>query len=62
MKDFPAGSGYQNIVYLLQAAQSEGKMLRYDFGGVKNMEKYGTFQAPEVPLGDLALPTALFVG
>ena len=70
IKDFVAGSGYQNIVYYAQAIQSEGKLLRYDFGGVKNMEKYGTFQAPEVPLGDLApqmsqidfLPTALFVG
>ena len=26
------------------------------------MEKYGSFEAPEVPLGDITIPTALFIG
>lgn len=37
-------------------------MLRYDFGGIKNMDKYGTFNPPEVPLGNLSIPTGLFIG
>ena len=62
IKDLPAGNGYQNIVYYAQTIQTEGKMLRYDFGGVKNMEKYGTFNPPEVPLGQISVPTGLFIG
>lgn len=27
-----------------------------------NMEKYGTFDAPEVPLGNITIPTGLFIG
>ena len=61
-KDFPAGNGYQNLIYYAQSIHTEGKLLRYDFGGVKNMDKYGTFYPPEVPLDQLSVPTGLFIG
>ena len=29
---------------------------------MKNKETYGTAEPPEVPLGDISIPTALFIG
>ena len=41
IKDYPAGNGYQNIIYYMQAMLHEKTWLRYDFGAIKNMDKYG---------------------
>jgi len=62
LKDFPAGSGYQNIVYYAQTIQSVGEWLRYDFGGARNMDVYGSFYPPKIPIEQLSIPTALFIG
>jgi len=41
LKDYPSGGGYQTMIYYAQSIVSDGKFLRYDFGAVKNLEKYG---------------------
>ena len=38
------------------------EFLRYDYGAIKNMEVYGTAHPPKVPLDQISIPTALFVG
>ena len=50
LSDFPAGSGYQGIIYYGQVVAAEGRLPRYDFGGIKNNQLYGSVEAPEVPL------------
>ena len=61
LKDFPSGLGYGNLVYYAQNIQSED-YVRYNFGHIKNMEVYGTANPPKVPLDQISIPTALFVG
>ena len=61
LKDYTAGSGYQGVVYLAQSVNNED-MLQYDFGDIKNMETYGQRQPAKVPLENITVPTALFVG
>ena len=62
LKDFPAGNGWGNLVHYSQGIMTEGEWLRFDYGGIKNMDHYGTFVPPKVPLEQLGMPTALFVG
>ena len=50
IKDYPAGNGYQNIVYYMQAILHQNTWLRYDFGAIKNMDKYGQVKPPAVPV------------
>ena len=62
LKDYPAGNGYKNIIYFSQSMLNENEWLRFDYGIIKNMEKYGTARPPSVPLEQLSIPTGLFVG
>lgn len=41
LKDYPAGNGYQNLVYYMQSMENPDTWLRYDFGAIRNMDKYG---------------------
>ena len=61
LKDYPAGQGYQCLIAYAQNILDEGWRL-YDYGRTKNMEKYGAFAPPEVPLNNYSLPTALIAG
>ena len=36
--------------------------MRYDYGAIRNMDKYGQIAPPAVPLDQLSVPTGLFVG
>ena len=49
LKDFPAGQGYQGIVYYGQDVLNTG-MKRFDYGVTGNMQKYGQVKPPDVPL------------
>lgn len=62
LKDFPAGEGYGALVYYAQSIQNTDGYRRRNFGAVKNMDKYGTIKPPFVPLDQISIPTALFVG
>ena len=62
MKDFPAGSGYQNLVFYSQAVDDAVNWHRYNFGHIGNMEKYHMAEPPVVPLADISIPTGLFIG
>ena len=62
LKDFPAGTGYQNIVYYAQSIRTEGEWRRFDHGAIKNFDLYNSIKPPLVPLEKLSIPTALFVG
>ena len=50
MKDYPAGNGYQNLVFYMQSMLTEGTWRRYDYGAIKNMDKYGQVEPPTVPV------------
>ena len=50
LKDFPAGNGWGNLVHYAQGILTEGEWLRYDYGSIKNMDRYGTVVPPKVPL------------
>ena len=62
LKDYPAGNGYQNLVYYMQSMENVDQWLRYDFGAIKNMDKYGQIKPPAVPVDQLNVPTGLFIG
>ena len=62
MKDYPAGNGYQNLVFFMQAMENDDTWLRYDYGAIVNMDKYGQVHPPAVPLDQMKVPTGLFVG
>ena len=62
LKDYPAGGGYQAVVYYLQLAVKEGQFTRYDFGAIENFKKYGQVTPPEIPIDKFPVPTGLFVG
>ena len=62
LKDYPAGNGYQNIIGYMQAILNENTWLRYDYGAIKNMDKYGQVTPPAVPVGQISVPVGLFVG
>ena len=61
LKDFPAGSGYQNIVYYAQDVDYSN-WKRFNYGEEDNVMKYGTFEPPLVPIQDLSIPVGLFSG
>ena len=50
MKDYPSGNGYQNLVFYMQSMEHADTWLRYDYGAIKNMDKYGQAKPPAVPL------------
>ena len=49
------------MVYYAQAINT-GKFTLYDYGPEKNLEVYGTKEAPLVPLEDYDIPTVLLSG
>ena len=62
LKDFPAGNGYQNLAYYAMSIDNKDDWLRYNYGAIRNMDKYGTAIPPSVPLSSLNVPTGLFIG
>lgn len=61
LSNFPAGSGYQNLVYYAQRIEHEASK-RYNYGERKNLAKYGSYEPPLVPIQDLDIPVAVFSG
>ena len=57
----PAGQSYRAMVYYAQAINT-GKFTLYDYGREKNLEVYGTEEAPLVPLENYDIPTVLLSG
>ena len=49
---FPNGSGGKAICHLGQLAKS-GEFRRWDFGSEKNLEKYGTEEAPIIDVSKI---------
>ena len=58
---FPAGQSWRTFVYYAQAIRT-GDFTLYDYGSIKNLEKYGQKEAPPVPLQDYDIPTVLLSG
>ena len=61
MKDFPSGSGYQDLLFYLQDVVNDGWRL-YNYGPTGNLQRYGQIKPPEIPLEKYDIPTALVVG
>ncbi|XP_022837834.1 lipase 1-like [Spodoptera litura] len=55
---FPAGTSRKNINHLVQISLS-GKFRDYDYGMMKNMEKYRRFTPPEYDLSKVTMKVAL---
>ena len=62
LKDYPAGNGFGNLVFHLQSIDNTTGWFRRDYGAIDNMDRYGTIHPPQIPLGEIAIPTGLFVG
>lgn len=62
MAHFPTGASIQSLIHYAQIIKSKEFQL-YDWGSKsKNEEKYGQDTPPKVDLGNIDLPTAMFVG
>jgi len=57
----PAGTSTQNICHFGQLVNND-KFRKFDFGLVKNMQKYGQATPPDYPLKNMKVKTALFWG
>jgi len=62
MGHFPAGASVQSILHYAQIINTDVMPL-YDWGSASaNNAKYGQDVPPDVELGKITLPTAMFVG
>ena len=61
LSSFPSGQSYRAMLYYWQI-QHTGRVALYDYGKIKNLEKYGSAQPPLVPFEDYAVPTAMISG
>ena len=57
----PSGQSYRTFMYYTQWSNS-GRTALYDYGKIKNMQVYGSAEAPLVPYENYTLPTALMSG
>uniref|UniRef100_A0A0C9PYH9 Lipase n=1 Tax=Fopius arisanus TaxID=64838 RepID=A0A0C9PYH9_9HYME len=57
----PAGASTKCVVHYLQEVNS-GKFRQYDFGEVKNMEKYNAISPPDYNISRMSIPVAFFYG
>lgn len=58
----PAGASVRQFVHYSQLYLNGGRFAHYDFGAKANLERYGSVQPPDFPLGKISAPTALFSG
>ena len=49
LSNFPAGSGYDNLVYYAQMVENE-PFKRFNYGERDNLAKYGSYEPPLVPI------------
>lgn len=61
MKDFPAGTGFENLVYYAQDVDNDF-WRRFNYGELENVKRYGTIEPPLVPIENLKIPVGVFSG
>ena len=61
MGHFPAGASMQSIYHYAQIINSNSFPL-FDWGAKINQQKYGQATPPQIELGNIQTPTAMFVG
>ncbi|KAL0822184.1 hypothetical protein ABMA28_004315 [Loxostege sticticalis] len=58
---FPGGTTRKTLAHLVQITRRK-KFARYDYGAIKNLRVYNSFQPPEFDLKKVTMKSALFVG
>ena len=60
--NFPSGSGYRNTVYYGQCVDNGGNFRKFDYGKDANYAIYGQITPPDIPVENINVPVAIFVG
>jgi len=58
----PAGAPLKTILHFAQLMINGGQFLKFDYGGDKNIEMYGTENPPEYDLSLVNVPTMMYTG
>uniref|UniRef100_H2YSR9 Lipase n=1 Tax=Ciona savignyi TaxID=51511 RepID=H2YSR9_CIOSA len=59
----PAGTSTQTVMHWAQLVENKhGTLKRYDYGHLKNLEKYGRFNPPTYDFSAFTIPTYAFCG
>ncbi|KAL1477996.1 hypothetical protein MTO96_002578 [Rhipicephalus appendiculatus] len=56
---YPIGTSYKNLRHFVQVHRT-GRFAMYDYGLLKNLEKYGKIVPPDYPVEKIEVPVALF--
>lgn len=58
---FSAGTSLKNLDHMGQI-MAAGRFQRYDYGFIGNLARYASVSAPELDIGSIDVPVAMFVG